>query len=89
MTDDDKAGVQRDNASPQPPKLTRDPIGLAKETFRGELAKTYSPAKCLGTKKKAVMGEPDMDYVSTRHAERQNLSIRMQNGQLVAAPVIG
>jgi IS1 family transposase len=39
----------------------------------------YSPAKCLGAKKKAVMGEPDLDHVSTSYAERQNLNIRMQN----------
>ncbi len=39
----------------------------------------YSPGKCLGTKKRAIMGEPDEDYVSTSYAERQNLNIRMQN----------
>jgi IS1 family transposase len=39
----------------------------------------YSPAKCLGAKKKAVMGNPDQDHVSTSYAERQNLNIRMKN----------
>lgn len=39
----------------------------------------YSPAKCLGTKHKRVMGNPDEDHVSTSYAERQNLNIRMQN----------
>jgi IS1 family transposase len=39
----------------------------------------YSPGKCLGAKKKAVMGEPDPDFISTSYAERQNLNIRMQN----------
>jgi IS1 family transposase len=39
----------------------------------------YSPAKCLGAKKRAVMGEPDLAHVSTSYAERQNLNIRMKN----------
>lgn len=39
----------------------------------------YSPAKCLGTKKRAKRGNPDMDYCSTSYAERQNLNVRMQN----------
>jgi IS1 family transposase len=39
----------------------------------------YSPAKCLGAKKKQVDGNPDMALVSTAYAERQNLNIRMQN----------
>jgi IS1 family transposase len=39
----------------------------------------YSPAKCLGTRKKAKRGNPDMDHCSTSYAERQNLNIRMQN----------
>ena len=39
----------------------------------------YSPARCNGTRKKVVMGNPDPDHVSTSYAERQNLNIRMQN----------
>jgi IS1 family transposase len=39
----------------------------------------YSPAKCLGTRKKAQRGNPDMDHCSTSFVERQNLNIRMQN----------
>jgi len=39
----------------------------------------YSPGKCLGAKKQAVMGEPDPEFISTSYAERQNLNIRMQN----------
>ncbi len=39
----------------------------------------YSPAKCLGTRRNWMTGEPDMDYVSTSYAERQNLNIRMKN----------
>jgi IS1 family transposase len=41
--------------------------------------RAYSPAKCLGAKKKVVMGEPDAEHISTSYAERQNLNIRMQN----------
>jgi IS1 family transposase len=39
----------------------------------------YSPAKCLGTKRKKLIGEPDEDHISTSYVERQNLNIRMQN----------
>ncbi|MBI2827137.1 MAG: IS1 family transposase [Planctomycetia bacterium] len=39
----------------------------------------YSPGKCLGTKRKTIFGNPDPKHVSTSHAERQNLNIRMQN----------
>ena len=36
----------------------------------------YSPAECLGAKKKAVMGKPNMKYVSTSYVERNNGIIR-------------
>lgn len=39
----------------------------------------YSPPICIGAKKKAVEGKPDMAHVSTSYVERSNLSIRMQN----------
>jgi IS1 family transposase len=41
--------------------------------------RSYSPAKCLGTKKRKIDGNPDPDFVSTSYAERQNLNIRMGN----------
>ena len=37
----------------------------------------YSPAQCLGTKRIAVIGDPDQDHVSTSYVERQNLNMRM------------
>lgn len=37
----------------------------------------YSPAECTGTEKVWVMGDPDMDKVSTSYVERANLTMRM------------
>ena len=37
----------------------------------------YSPAICCGTKREAIIGEPDMAHVSTSYVERQNLTMRM------------
>ena len=42
-----------------------------------EGATRYSPAQCLGTKRIAVVGDPDQDHVSTSYVERQNLNMRM------------
>ncbi len=49
--------------------------GQAQEEGR---AVRYSPAECIGADKRWVMGDPDMDSVSTSHVERQNLTMRMQ-----------
>lgn len=47
--------------------------GETPEAFKGR----YSPAVCLGARKRVVEGNPDMQKVSTSHVERQNLTMRM------------
>ena len=47
--------------------------GDAPEGVKGQ----YSPAQCVGIKKKVVSGAPDEEHISTSYAERQNLTMRM------------
>ena len=42
-----------------------------------EKEKRYSPATCVGTRKRRVEGNPDAHDVSTSYVERQNLTMRM------------
>jgi hypothetical protein len=42
-----------------------------------ERERRYSPAVGTGAQKMPVMGNPDMDKVSTSYVERSNLSMRM------------
>lgn len=42
-----------------------------------EREKRYGPAKCLGTEKIRIKGNPDNKNVSTSYVERQNLTMRM------------
>jgi IS1 family transposase len=37
----------------------------------------YSAAKCIGTTKTVIMGNPNADHISTSYVERQNLTMRM------------
>lgn len=38
----------------------------------------YSPGECIGAERTVVMGSPDVRRICTSHAERQNLTMRMQ-----------
>lgn len=44
----------------------------------GDSTEGYSPAQCLGARREAVMGRPDVRNICTSHAERNNLTMRMQ-----------
>ncbi|MCH8884943.1 MAG: IS1 family transposase, partial [SAR324 cluster bacterium] len=44
-----------------------------------EAEKGYSPAQCIGTKLRKVMGNPDPGHMSTYYMERSNLTVRMMN----------
>lgn len=43
----------------------------------GETEKRYSPAKCLGTEKINMIGNPNKKDISTSYIERANLTMRM------------
>ena len=47
--------------------------GTAPESAKGR----YSPAECIGARKRHIEGRPDPAHVSTSYAERQNLTMRM------------
>ncbi len=50
-------------------------IKIYKET--GHAPGRYRPAECTCTKTKIISGSPDEAHISTSHAERQNLTMRM------------
>lgn len=39
----------------------------------------YSPAKCIGTRRAEITGNPDPRYISTSYVERSNLTLRLMN----------
>jgi hypothetical protein len=47
--------------------------GTAHETANGR----YSPAECIGARKRHIEGKPKLEHVSTSYVERQNLTMRM------------
>jgi IS1 family transposase len=48
-----------------------------REVLPGE--SRLSPPRCLGTRKRKIIGNPDRSLVSTSFVERQNLTLRMGN----------
>jgi IS1 family transposase len=52
-------------------------VKLYGETPESEVR--YSPAKCIGTRREVISGEPDEAHVSTSYIERSNLTLRMAN----------
>lgn len=52
--------------------------GATSESAKGR----YSPAECIGARKERLEGNPDMAYVSTSYAERNNLNVRMHSHRM-------
>ena len=44
----------------------------------GDSATGYSPAECIGARRESILGNPIAANICTSHAERNNLTMRMQ-----------
>lgn len=51
--------------------------GGKEEDIKPRKQKRYSPVICTGSISRSIMGSPNLDFVSTSYAERQNLTMRM------------
>ena len=51
--------------------------GMLHKIYKGGGDGRYSPAECIGCERKAVIGNPDEDHISTSYVERSNLKMRM------------
>lgn len=47
-----------------------------------EERRRYSPSRFVSAELKAILGEPDPNFISTSYVERQNLNIRMENRRM-------
>jgi IS1 family transposase len=47
-----------------------------------EERRRYSPSRFVSAEKKVILGEPDSNFISTSHIERQNLNIRMESRRM-------
>ena len=48
------------------------------DTSGNATARRYSPGVCIGAEKTWIMGDPELDTISTSLVERSNLTMRMQ-----------
>lgn len=48
----------------------------------GKVSGYYSPMQCVGMRKKHIEGSPNYSLVSTSHAERNNLNVRMHSRRM-------